>query len=152
MNPILRNILAVIVGLVVTYIVNMSIIMSKGFIVAPPPGADLNTAEGIRAALPQMTFVHFLIPLLAHALGTLAGGFVAALTAATRKMTFALVVGVIFLVLGIGMISLVGGPIWFIVLDLGLAFVPMAWLGGKLGTAMSGRTPRDDYRQQPQST
>lgn len=138
MNPLLRNVLAVLAGLVAAYAVNMTLIMSSSFVVAPPDGADMNTAEGIRAALPQMTPLHFLMPFLAHALGTLAGGFAAAVTAATHKMKFALTIGVIFLLGGIMMIRLVGGPLWFILADLVLAFIPMAWLGGRIGTAMTG--------------
>jgi vacuolar-type H+-ATPase subunit I/STV1 len=140
MNSLLRNALAVVAGLVATYCVNMAVIMSSGFVVAPPQGADMMTAEGIRAAMPRMNALHFLMPLLAHALGTLAGGFAAAVTAVSHKMKMALVVGVIFLILGMMMVRLVGGPLWFIVLDLVVAFVPMAWLGAKLGIGMTGRS------------
>ena len=99
----------------------------------------MNTAEGIRAAAPLLTPVHYLMPFLAHALGTLVGAFVAASIAATRKMTVALVMGVIFLLGGIVAVRMIGGPLWFIVVDLALAYIPMAWLGGRLGSSMSGR-------------
>ena len=107
----------------------------------------MHTAEGIRAAMPQMTPIHWLMPFLGHALGTLAGGLAAAVTAASRKMTLALVIGVIFLGSGIVMVSMVGGPVWFIVCDLGLAYVPMAWLGGKIGTAVTGRNTQDNNQR-----
>jgi hypothetical protein len=100
----------------------------------------MNTIEGMRAAMTQMTPIHFLMPFLAHALGTLTGGLAAAVTAASHKKTFALVIGAIFLASGIAMVGLVGGPVWFIVCDLGLAYVPMAWLGGKIGTAVTDRS------------
>ena len=35
------------------------------------------------------------------------------------------------------MVVMVGGPAWFIACDLVLAYVPMAWLGGRLGIAMT---------------
>ena len=38
------------------------------------------------------------------------------------------------------MVRTVGGPAWFIAGDLALAYLPMAWLGGKLGMAMTRRT------------
>ncbi|HYK03050.1 MAG TPA: hypothetical protein VE974_14915 [Thermoanaerobaculia bacterium] len=139
MNPLLRNVLAVIAGLVVGSVVNMVIVMGGGFVIAPPQGADMTTAEGVRAAMPRMTPLHFLTPFLAHALGTLAGALAAALIAASHKMKFALVIGVIFLVGGIVAVSMVGGPLWFIACDLVLAYLPMAWLGGRIGTARSGR-------------
>ena len=133
-----------IAGLVAASVVNMSIILCGSFVVAPPPGADMNTPEGIRAAMSQMTPIHFLMPFLAHVSGTLAGGLAAAVTAASHKMTFALVIGVIFLGFGIVMVGMVGGPVWFIVCDLGIAYVPMAWLGGKIGTAVAGRNTRQN--------
>jgi hypothetical protein len=140
MNSTLRNVLAIIAGFIVASLVNMSVVKTGGFVVAPPAGADMLTAEGIRAAMPRMTPLHFLMPFLAHALGTLVGGFAAALIAATHKMRFALAIGVIFLAAGIAMVAMIGGPVWFIACDLLLAYVPMAWLGGRMGVAMSGRT------------
>ena len=73
------------------------------------------------------------MPFLAHALGSLLGGLVAARIAVTRKLTFALVIGFVHLLGGILATFLIPAPIWFIVLDLVVAYVPMAWLGGKLG-------------------
>ena len=31
------------------------------------------------------------------------------------------------------MVCTVGGPVWFIIIDLVFAYLPMAFLGGKLG-------------------
>lgn len=138
MNSYVRNALALVAGLAAAWCVNMGLIMTSGFVVAPPQGADMFTAEGIRAAMPRMSPVHYLMPFLAHALGTLVGGFAAAAIAAGHKMKIALAIGVVFLLLGVVMISLVGGPLWFIAVDVGLAFVPMAWLGGKMAMAMTG--------------
>jgi hypothetical protein len=139
MNSVLRNVLAVIAGLVAASLVNMALVKASGLVVAPPPGADMMTAEGIRVAMPRMTPLHFLMPFLAHALGTLAGALVVAVIAATHKMKLALVIGIIFLVGGIVAVSMVGGPLWFILCDLVLAYIPMAWLGGRIGTAMTRR-------------
>lgn len=140
MNAIVRNVLAVIGGFIAASAVNGSIVASSAFVIPPPAGADMSTAEGIRAAMSHMEPIHFLMPFLAHALGTLAGGFVAAVIAAKHKMNFALAIGVLFLIAGIVMVLMVGGPEWFIVCDLALAYLPMAWLGGKLGMAMTRRT------------
>jgi hypothetical protein len=38
---------------------------------------------------------------------------------------------------GITNAFLLPAPIWFIALDIVLAYLPMAWLGGKLGTKTS---------------
>jgi type III secretory pathway component EscU len=43
MNPIIKNIIAVIAGLVVGSIINMGIIMASGSIIPPPE--DINPAD-----------------------------------------------------------------------------------------------------------
>jgi hypothetical protein len=134
MHPILRNIGAVLAGIVVGSAVNMGLIAISGSFVPAPEGMDTSDMESIRAHAHLFTPIHFLFPFLAHALGTLAGALVAGLIATTRKMTFALALGAWFLLGGIMAASMIPAPLWFIVLDLAAAYVPMAWLGGKLAT------------------
>lgn len=69
---------------------------------------------------------------MAHALGTFAGAIVAALMAANHKMKFALIIGVIFLAGGIANIIMLPSPIWFTVVDLAGAYLPMGFMAGKL--------------------
>jgi len=132
MNPILRNILAVIAGAFAGSIVNMAIVTVSGAIIPPPEGADITTMEGLQDSLHLFEPKHFIMPFLAHALGTLVGAWLAALIAATRKMTVALVVGGLFLLGGIGNVLMLPSPVWFTVVDLVAAYIPMAYLGGKL--------------------
>jgi len=127
--PILRLLLAIVAGLIAGSAVNMALVMAGGHIVAPPAGADMTTAEGIRAALPQLAPRHFLFPFLAHALGTLAGAFVAARLASRYKPVGALVVGVFFLAGGMLAARMIPAPAWFIAADLACAYLPFAWLG-----------------------
>lgn len=137
MNPILKNVLAVITGLLVGNVVNMGIIMMSGTMIPPPEGADVTTVEGLKDSMHLFTPINFLMPLLAHALGSFAGAWVAAMIAATHKMKFAISIGTFFLIGGIYMVTLVPSPVWFTVLDLGLAYIPMAWLAGKLVASKS---------------
>ena len=46
MNPIIKNILAVIAGLLVGSIVNMALITISGKVIPPPTDADITTMEG----------------------------------------------------------------------------------------------------------
>lgn len=129
MNPIVRNTLAVIVGFLVGSGVNMALVMVGPLVIPPPAGTDLSTMEGLAAALPLFEPKHFLFPFLAHALGTLVGAFVAAKLAATHKLAMALVVGVLCLIGGVANAFMLPAPVWFIALDLIVAYLPMAWLG-----------------------
>jgi hypothetical protein len=132
MNPILRNILAVIAGIVGGGIVNMGLVMLGGIIVPPPDGIDTSTTEGLKAAMPLFELKHFIFPFLAHAIGTLVGAWLAALVAATNKLTFAMIIGCFFFLGGLYMVVVVPSPVWFTLLDLVLAYIPMAWLGYRL--------------------
>ena len=137
MKTILWNVLAVIVGWFIGCVVNMGIIGVGPYVIPMPQGADVSTMEGLREAMAKFSPLNFLCPWLAHALGTFVGAFVAAKMAAGGKLICALVVGALFLLGGITMVCLVGGPLWFIAADLLLAYLPMAWLGAKL----AGGTP-----------
>ncbi len=132
MNNTVRNILAVIAGLVLGGIVNMTIITISGSIIPPPAGADLTTVEGLKAAMPLLEAKHFLMPFLAHALGTFVAALVAVLIAASHKMKLVIGLGVFNLLGGIAAVMMIPAPTWFSVLDLVAAYIPMAYLGGKL--------------------
>jgi hypothetical protein len=132
MNPILRNILAGVAGIIAGSVVNMGIITISGAIIPPPDGVDLTTAEGLKAAMPLFQPKHFIMPFLAHALGTLSGAVVAVLLATGNKLRLAMIVGAFFLIGGISAVAMIPAPMWFNVLDLVVAYIPMAYLGWKL--------------------
>ena len=132
MNPIIRNVLAVIAGLVIGSIVNMGIINISGSIIPPPEGADVTTMEGLKATMHLFEPRHFIFPFLAHALGTLVGAIIAGLLAANHRLKFALSIGLFFMIGGIINVFMLPSPLWFTVLDLVGAYIPMGWIGGKI--------------------
>ena len=141
MPTVVRNILAVIVGAVVGGVINMAIVMIGPMIIAPPPGVDMTTVEGLKAGMQLMGPQHFISPFLAHALGTLVGATVAWLIAASYKQICAYIVGVLFLLGGISACFMIPAPAWFMVLDLVVAYLPMAWLGATIGQMFTGSKP-----------
>ena len=134
MSPILKNIIEVVVGIVVGSIVNMAIISISGSIIPPPEGADVTTMEGLKNSMHLFEPKNFVFPFLAHALGTIVGAFLVAKIAASHKMKFAYAIGFFFLLGGITNVFLLPSPIWFTLLDLIGAYLPMAFIGGKLAT------------------
>ena len=140
MNPTLRNILAVVAGIVVGSIVNMGLISVSGTAIPPPAGADVTTTEGLRASMHLFEPRHFVFPFLAHALGTLAGAAVATWLGATRTFRLAMIVGLVFLAGGIAAVMMLPSPLWFNALDLLAAYIPMAWIGWKLARGRAGAT------------
>lgn len=129
---IVRNSLAVIIGIVVGSVVNMSIINISSSVIPPPNGVDVTTYEGLSATMHLFEPKHFLMPFLAHALGTFFGALLAALIAATQKMKFALSIGFLFLIGGAMNVYMLPSPLWFSAVDLIVAYIPMAYLAGKL--------------------
>ena len=140
MNPIARNILAAMVGIVLGSAVNLGLVTMGMSVVPLPEGTDVSTMEALRESMKSLTPVNFLFPLLGHALGTLTGAFVAAKLAASHHMKFAIGIGVSFLIGGIAMVFNCGGPVWFIASDLLLAYIPMAFLGGFLAGGKRSQT------------
>ena len=129
MKPIPRNILAFIAGVVVGCIVNISLVSIGPSIITLPEGADVSTPEGLAASMSLLSPRHFLVPFLGHALGTLAGAFVVVRLAASAQQKLALGIGALFFIGGAMMVKMVGGPIWFSICDLVLAYWPMGFLG-----------------------
>ncbi len=108
---------------------NGTLISLSPHLIPPPEGLDLTTPEGLTAAAPLMEPKHFVIPWLAHALGTWVGAFLISWWQPKWSLWGVLVVGGMFFVGGLMMVQMVPAPLWFVVLDLGLAYVPMAFLG-----------------------
>lgn len=134
MNPILRNVLAVLAGVIVGAAGNMGVITLSGSIIPPPEGVNSADMESIKQSMHLFQPIHFLMPFLAHAAGSFVGALVAALIAATHKMKFAIGLGIWTMVGGIMAATMIPSPTWFIVVDLGLAYIPTAWLAGRLVT------------------
>lgn len=129
MNPILKNILAVIAAFFIGGIVNMIFINVGNIMLPPPAGHDLKTMDGMRAAMPFFEPKHFLFPFIAHAFGTLAGASMVSNLAASHRFQLAMLMGVLFLACGIGAVLMLPAPMWFNAVDLIFAYIPMAWVG-----------------------
>ncbi|MBL7777326.1 MAG: hypothetical protein JNK66_03390 [Chitinophagales bacterium] len=139
MNPILRNILTVLAGLVIGGIANMLLIQISGYIIPPPEGADVKTIEGLQSSIHLFQPKHFLMPFLAHALGTLVGAAITTALAANRALWLCVLVASFSFVGGVVAVKMLPAPMWFNVTDLTLAYFPMGWLGYKTVTAIKGK-------------
>lgn len=128
MSPIIKNILAVLLGLVIGSIVNMGLIMISGSVIPPPAGVDNTTMEGLEASIHLFEPKHYLFPFLAHALGTLVGAIVALAICASHHRAFAYSVAGFFFLGGLMNVILLPAPLWFEAVDLIFAYFPMAYI------------------------
>lgn len=113
--------------------VNGALLTIGTYLIPPPEGFNLNTMDGLKAAVPFLEAKHYLFPFFAHAIGTLISAVLITRFLKTQQFVFAMMAGVLFLIAGISMvIMLPGTPIWFILVDLIGAYIPMAYLGNKI--------------------
>lgn len=142
MLALLRILLATVVGFAAGAATNMTILLAGSRLVPPPVGVDVNDPESINAHLGEYAPIQFAVPFLAHALGTLVGAIVATLVAGRGRRIPALIVGSVFLLGGIAMVRMLPNtPAWFIALDLGVAYLPTAWLGHRIVAGRASPKP-----------
>lgn len=130
MNGFFRNILAVIVGWVLGSVANMGLVQ-LGNLVFPLEGIDPNNMQALADVLPTLDFQYFIFPFLAHAIGTFIGALFAVLIAKNHQLLVCMLIGLLFFVGGVMVNTMLSGPKWFTVMDLVLAYFPMAWLALK---------------------
>lgn len=134
MKPILKNAIAIILGIIIGGVVNMAIIMLSGKVIPLPEGIDPADPESLKAGIHLFEAKHYIMPFLAHALGTLAGAFLTTKLAVSHHLKQALAIGAFFLIGGIMSVYQLGTPFWPSLIDLVFAYIPFAWFGWKLGT------------------
>ena len=133
MNPLVKNIIAVIVGIILGGLVNMGLILISGYVIPLPEGVNASDSESLKESMHLFEFRHFIFPFLAHAFGTLVGAFVAVKLAANNKIFIAVLITAFFMIGGIISAWQIQGPYWFTVIDLSLAYLPMGLIGWILG-------------------
>ena len=129
MKQVICYFLAIFAGALIGSVANILIISFSTTIIPLPKGADNSSIKSLEQTIHLFQFKHFIMPFLAHALGSLTGGAVAAWIAPSNKLLIALTIGSFFLIGGAMMVFQLPSPIWFNVIDLTLAYLPMSWIG-----------------------
>ncbi len=132
MNSTIKNVLAVLAGIVVGMLINGGLISLSPSIIAPPEGADVTTMEGLKASLHLFQPKHFIMPFLAHALGTLSGAIVTLLILRESNVRAVYIIAALFFIGGAMNVYMLPAPMWFNILDLVGAYFPMGWLALRL--------------------
>ena len=126
--------MGVLAGVIIGGMVNLGIIKYGMMMIPPPEGVDVMDVDSIKENMHLYQYKHFITPFLAHALGTLVGAFIAAKIAGIHQLRIGLFIGAFFLIGGVMMVMSLPAPMWFNVLDLVGAYLPMGWLGAKLAS------------------
>jgi len=131
----LKKVGAVVAGLIIGSIVNMAIILVSTVMHPMPEGVTFNDQEGMKDWIENMPASGFVMALLAHQLGTFAGGIVASLITKQRWIIGGAIVGAFFLLGGVMTLFDFAHPTWFAVVDVGL-YLPMGVLGAVVGAKL----------------
>lgn len=128
---ILNKVVAISLG-TLSGIAVLFIIETIGHLIAPPPlNIDFNDIDAIKNYTKNAPVIVFLMLILAYALGSFVGGYIAGKLSKEKKTDNALSVGGILLGLGTFNLFSLPHPTWVIVLGL-IVFIPFALFGGKL--------------------
>ncbi len=128
MKKILINFFAVLLALLAGSVLNGALLVLGTKLIPPPEGVNIMDADSLAAGIGLFEPYHFISPFVAHAMGTFLGAIVAVILAVGRPTWPAWVIGGLFFVGGVVNAFLIPAPTWFIVVDLALAYFPMAWL------------------------
>lgn len=132
----MKTVVALVVGLIVGGAVNMGLVVVGPLIIPPPEGVDVSDMESLAAGIHRFQLKHFVFPFLAHALGTFFGAFVGHIVARNYRDRIAYAIGLLSFVGGVAAATMIPAPLWFLAVDLILAYIPMAFLAIKLGRAI----------------
>ena len=132
MKQIVLCFLAIFAGALIGSVANMLIISFSTTIIPLPKGADNSSIKSLEQTIHLFQFKHFIMPFLAHSVGSLIGVTIAAWIAPRNKLLVALTIGSFFLIGGAMMVFQLPSPIWFNIIDLTLAYLPMSWIGYRI--------------------
>lgn len=126
-----RSILAVLAGIILGAVMVYVVQLAGHQIFPPPEGMDPSNPESIKQYMSQIPTLALVWILLSYALGSLAGGGVAAAIAPKAHLTHALIVGGVQTCFGIANYLMITHPLWMMVVGTPI-FLVFAFLGGKL--------------------
>lgn len=138
----IRNVCAVLIGLIAGMAVNMAIILLDLKLYPLPEGVDFNDAEGMKAYVATLPVAVLLLVLLAHLSQAFVGGWLAARISANRSMMMAMIVGVITLLGGLYNMLSLPLPAWMWV-EMPL-YLLLAWAAAQIELKRRASAPTPD--------
>jgi hypothetical protein len=127
---VLRNIAAVIAGLIVGMIVNLALIQLNTVFFPLPEGVEMTDTAQMKEAIQGMPATGWILVIAAHLGQAFVGAWVAARLGVSRWMLLAMIVGVLSLAGGIANALMLSTPAWtWIEMPF---YLIVAWLAGRM--------------------
>ena len=128
---IIRNLIALVVGLIAAIAVTYILQIIVGMLFPPPAGLDFNNPEAIKQYVSNLPSIAILLVLIGYMIAYFIGGFIVArISGGNSALPFILgAVGTLFWILNIWMIP---HPLWATLAGF-ICFIPPALLGSRTG-------------------
>ena len=139
----IRNIGALIAGIVTAFASIYLIELLGHTIYPPPPDLDFSDPDAIRPYIATLPIIALLFPMLGWFVGTFAGSLVANFCGDTKPYVFAATVGGLVFAATAANLILIPHPLWFSITSL-LGIIASAWLATRVAvTGNSSRNPSE---------
>jgi hypothetical protein len=137
MKKTIYTVLWVVLSLVFGSLINGLIIYIAPLIIKYPEGVSFATEASTIQSMKLLQPIHFIIPFVAHALGTFISTLLMAIYVKNNFLKLAFFISVLYLFAGVLNVIMYPSPIWFIVLDLVVAYIPLGYLGAIVGVKIN---------------
>ncbi len=139
----IRNIGALIAG-IVTAFASIYLIEMLGHKIYPPPSdLDFSNPDAIRPYIATLPIIALLFPRFGWFVGTFAGSLVAIFCGDAKPYVFAGIVGGLVLAATVANLIMIPHPLWFSITSL-IGIVASAWLANRVTvTGNSSRNPSE---------
>jgi ABC-type nitrate/sulfonate/bicarbonate transport system permease component len=136
----LRNALGLLTGIAVAVLTVMLMQWISHTVYPPPTGIDLTDTDAHNALLAAAPFGALLLVLAGYLFATFDGVMLACLIGRTRRLAYALIIGVLMLAATSSELIMYQHPAWFSVSAI-VGIVASAWLALKIARAAQSARP-----------
>ena len=111
------------------------------FILFPlPNGIDVKSIESLSQNMDQIPQINFIMVLVCFAIASLVSGFVSVKIRTRNSRIPVIIIGLLFTIAGFINSMEIPQPIWMVIIS-SIIFIPMVYLGGKLGLGNKRKLP-----------
>ena len=131
-----RNLLSTLCGVIATMIIIIIGEFVSAIINPLPPGVSMQNPVVMKAFVANAPASLHITILIIYAIACFIGGWVTASIALEKKMNKAIILGCIFMIVGLYNLASLSHPTWVIIAGV-FAFLPFAYLGGVIASKTS---------------
>ncbi len=138
----MKNVLAVVLGVVVAVILIMAVETLGHSVYPPPTDLDFTDIDTMAAYVDGLPLGALLFVMLAWLIGTFGGGILACFIVKSRPAVYAAIIGGLVLLGTVINLVSIPHPTWFSITSI-VAIIATAWMTGRLGLLFAETTTEE---------